>query len=196
MRIINLFGGPNSGKSTTAALLYAQMKMRGYRVELAREYFKDLIYAGTENTVDQHDIFKEQLRRNLLPLKAGVDFVVTDSPALLSGLYGVFTGIDPQREMISFHQKRVEPEFPSLNFFLEQKGLPFEKHDRIHNQKESGTIHALIRAELDKCGVSYEVIPATGRETLVGKVVAAIATKECMITLDSNNVPKQESIAC
>ena len=35
--VINLFGGPNVGKSTYAAHLYAQMKIRGLSVALVNE---------------------------------------------------------------------------------------------------------------------------------------------------------------
>ena len=34
MKVINFYGGPNSGKSTKAAGLYYKMNMAGYSVEL------------------------------------------------------------------------------------------------------------------------------------------------------------------
>ena len=38
--IINLIGSPGSGKSTLAALLFGEMKKRGYSVDLVTEYAK------------------------------------------------------------------------------------------------------------------------------------------------------------
>ena len=42
--VINLVGGPGSGKSTTAAGLFFLMKIRGLRCELVTEYAKELSY--------------------------------------------------------------------------------------------------------------------------------------------------------
>ena len=44
MKVINLWGGPGCGKSTTAAGLFSIMKMRGHKVELVTEYAKELTY--------------------------------------------------------------------------------------------------------------------------------------------------------
>jgi adenylate kinase family enzyme len=66
-KIINLFGGPGSGKSTTAAGLFHRMKLAGYKVELVTEFAKQLTYQNT--VVGQ------------------VDYIITDSPTLLSVVY-------------------------------------------------------------------------------------------------------------
>lgn len=39
--VINLFGGPGSGKSTGAAYIFSQLKMKGINCELITEYAKD-----------------------------------------------------------------------------------------------------------------------------------------------------------
>ena len=42
--VINLCGGPGTGKSTLSANLFAKLKMAGVDVELAPEYVKDLVW--------------------------------------------------------------------------------------------------------------------------------------------------------
>ena len=42
--VINLIGGPCSGKSTIAAELFARLKKMGVHCELVSEYIKDRIY--------------------------------------------------------------------------------------------------------------------------------------------------------
>ena len=55
MKVINLFGGPGSGKSTTAASVFSKLKIMGYNVELVTEFAKDMVW-------EQHDsIFDNQL---------------------------------------------------------------------------------------------------------------------------------------
>ena len=40
--IINLFGGPGTGKSTGAAYIFAKLKMCGVNCELITEFAKDM----------------------------------------------------------------------------------------------------------------------------------------------------------
>ena len=88
-KIVNLYAGPGAGKSTTAALIFSYMKLRGYNVELVREYAKDLVWEfGTiPSHITQLDIFTEQKKRQDI-LYGKVDLIITDSPLRLSTLYG------------------------------------------------------------------------------------------------------------
>ena len=42
MKVINFYGGPNTGKSTKAAGMYYKMNLAGYNVELVNEFAKEL----------------------------------------------------------------------------------------------------------------------------------------------------------
>lgn len=87
MKVINFFGGPGSGKSTTAAGVFHEMKMQGYSVELVTEYAKDVTWDKRFDLLeDQTYVFAKQNRR-LARLKDQVEWVVTDSPLPLSLLY-------------------------------------------------------------------------------------------------------------
>ena len=44
MILINLFGAPGAGKSTGAAYIFSQLKMRGVNVELVTEFAKDKVW--------------------------------------------------------------------------------------------------------------------------------------------------------
>ena len=85
--VINFYGEPGSGKSTTAAELYAQMKRQGLNVELVREFAKELAWDGKKiGPFDQMAIIGEQIRRES-SLFGKVDYVITDSPAMLGAFY-------------------------------------------------------------------------------------------------------------
>lgn len=45
-RIINLWAGPGSGKSTIAAYVFSKLKMKNINCELVTEYAKQLVYSG------------------------------------------------------------------------------------------------------------------------------------------------------
>lgn len=88
MKVVNFYGGPGTGKSTMAASVFAELKWRGYNVELVTEFAKDLVWEKRFNTLDdQIYIFGKQYHK-LYRLRDQVDFIITDSPLLLSLHYG------------------------------------------------------------------------------------------------------------
>lgn len=89
-KVINLFGGPNSGKSTVAAGLFFHLKLRHFHCEMVREYIKSWAWENKKpGTYDQPFIFGKQLRYESM-LYGKVDYVITDSPLILSAFYEEF----------------------------------------------------------------------------------------------------------
>lgn len=87
-KVLNFYGGPGSGKSTLAASVFAQLKFRGYNVELVREYAKEWAWRGQEIKPEhQKHIFQQQYGRMRL-LQGKVQLIITDSPLLLATIYG------------------------------------------------------------------------------------------------------------
>lgn len=86
--LINLFGGPGTGKSTTAAQLFALLKHEGHNCELVREYIKDWVWDKRPiHELDQIYITVKQARKEYIIAK-DVDVIVTDSPVLMGAHYG------------------------------------------------------------------------------------------------------------
>lgn len=117
MKVINIFGGPGIGKSTTAASLFAQMKYAHINCELVFEQAKNFTWEKRDVTLAcQPYIFAKQMR-DIWRLKDQVDYAIVDSPLMLSWVYG-------NRDMWprSFFSYALDQfcEFHNINFVLER----------------------------------------------------------------------------
>lgn len=132
MKIINLYGGPGSGKSTTAAGLFNLLKLNGIKAEMSLEYAKDCVWEErTKLLEDQLYIFAKQHRR-LLRLKTHkLEYVITDSPLLLSLIYG-------KGESQAFKDLVKERfyNFDNLNIFL-RRVKPYSFYGRGQSEGEA-----------------------------------------------------------
>ena len=117
---INIFAGPGTGKSTIGPGLFNKMKKAGYKVEFVSEYAKDLTY-GKEfiRLKDQLFVYANQVHRYMRLLDHGIDFLIHESPSLMSLVYFQETDIIPEKEfkdlvLSMFKNTRT------LNIFLER----------------------------------------------------------------------------
>ena len=85
--VVNLYGGPGTGKSTMAARVFATLKRMGINCEMTREFAKDAVWEDSMNVLnDQIYVFGCQHHR-LHVLQNNVDVVLCDSPLLLQLVY-------------------------------------------------------------------------------------------------------------
>jgi hypothetical protein len=87
-KIICLWGGPGTGKSTTSAELFALLKKLDYNCELNKEYIKDWVWEK-RNIIpgDQVYIFAKHARKERIYMKSNLDFIITDLPLALCAFY-------------------------------------------------------------------------------------------------------------
>jgi len=136
--VINAFGGPGAGKSTAAFHIVCALKKKGYIAEYVPEYAKDLVWDGRMDLLDgsllnQSYILKEQKAR-VDRLIGKVDFVVTDSPLLLNGIY---LKNCPEKKGYIKAVVNLVNQYSNFNFFVERDKTSFETEGRIHNLDES-----------------------------------------------------------
>lgn len=88
-KIICLWGGPGTGKSTICAGLFYRLKMMGLNVEMNREYIKDWVWEGREILPgDQVYATAKQARKELIYMRKDLDLIITDCPLALTTFYG------------------------------------------------------------------------------------------------------------
>jgi len=139
MKIINLLGGPGCGKSTTASGLFYYMKSAGLKVELVREYVKDAVYESRNIFDDQMYIFAKQNRRQHI-LVNSVDWIITDSPIILSAVYA------PVNYFPSFSNLCLEAfrSYDNINFFINRE-KPYSNIGRHQTEDEAKIIDTTVK---------------------------------------------------
>ncbi len=175
MLLINLFGGPGSGKSTTAAGLFYFLKKMGINAEYVTEFAKDLVYQNNLTELgDQFNIFSQQ--NNKLKILSGVDVVITDSPLIFSALYPnkhypisemEKKEIEAFETVVVSHFKR----YKSINIFL-NRAHDYVPHGRTQDEAGAIRLSQEIKNFLNRHSVSFEEI-TTGDNT-VGDIFAIL----------------------
>ncbi len=150
--VVNLFGGPGTGKSTSAAAAFARLKLDGVNAELATEYAKDIVWEGRHYLLsDQIYIFAKQ-NRKLERLYGKVDVVVSDCPLLLSYYYSRNPHIlGLVREML------VKAD--QLDVLLERK-KPYLAKGRYQTESEARRIDRELARMLEELSIPYHRLPA------------------------------------
>lgn len=151
--VINLFGAPGSGKSTVASGLFYHLKLAGMKVEWADEYVKAKLFEEAPYPFkDQLYTFAKQ-NKKIRQLCGKVDYVVCDSPLLLSLIY-------QKDEPKIFNQTVLEyfNQYDNINFLL-KRTHKYHNEGRFQNEQESDKIANEIEKKLIELEVEYTLIP-------------------------------------
>lgn len=154
--IINLFGGPGTGKSTGAAYVFSILKMAGINAELITEFAKDKTWEKNMKALScQPYVFGKQVYR-IDRCAEDVDVIVTDSPIILSVVYNQDKFIEP---MFTETVLAKFQEFNNINIFL-QRTKPYNPKGRNQTEDEAKMIDVQVKQILNDLEIEYH--EATG----------------------------------
>jgi hypothetical protein len=149
--IVNLWGGPGTGKSTTAMHLTALLKLAGFNAEFCSEYAKGVVWEGRDYLLrDQFYILAKQ-HRHMSRLVGQVQFIISDSPLHL-GIH--YSGYD---QLIKSICDRMYADFEAqgcrhINVFL-RRIKSYQPEGRMQTEDEAKSIDpALWRILMDLDG--------------------------------------------
>ena len=162
--ILNLLGGPGSGKSVNGLLLTGTLKKSGRKAEYASEFAKDAVWDKNFETLqDQIYVFAKQNKR-LYRLVNQVDYVVTDTSLLLSLTYLN----DSTKKFVkdrSYWEKCFEDliietynQYDNINFYCERGNWEYETIGRRQTLEESLVKDNETLAILDKFEIKYQKV--------------------------------------
>lgn len=139
---INIWGGPGTGKSIVTAQLYAELKLSGISCEMAREYAKELTWAGQIDQYSQLAISAEQHRRQEA-LQGRADIVVTDAPVPQGSLFAPLS----YRKALLDSLVVLTQNWDSLNILIHpNKDVPYEQAGRAESPEMAGMRHTAVTA--------------------------------------------------
>ena len=141
MKVINLFAGPGSGKSTTCAGVFSKLKLAGINCEMALEYAKDKVWEQSFHTLDnQIYIFGKQLHR-LWRLKDQVDIIYDKT---CNEKFGALV-------LDQFNQ------FENINYFI-TRGNTYNPKGRMQTLEESIDLDCRIASLLDSNNIPFNFV--------------------------------------
>ena len=190
--VVNIYGGPGIGKSTTALQLVAELKKRGISAEYVSEVAKELVYAKAFDKLDgslenQKIILSQQCNR--LDMIAGnVDVAITDAPLMLNNVYLVDKNDEYSAAILSEYNS-----YNNYNFYLERDtSVPFEQEGRIHNLEQSIEKDKEILSLLTDNNLEYERFDRNDITRMVNEITAKLPQKTIENTAPPVDKPVEE----
>lgn len=172
--IVNLFGGPGSGKSTTAAGLFHKLKIDGINCELVTEFAKHITWKEDFNTLkNQIYVFAKQHDR-MFHLKGKVDVIITDSPIIMGLSYCNWDLMSRSFEQLvvdEFNKNDVV----NVNYFI-NRVKEYNPSGRSQTEEEAKEKDKHIKTLLNKYNVSFGSID--GDEKAVDSLFDVIFKKK------------------
>jgi len=156
-KVINLIGGPGAGKTVTAALLFARLKILGKSAEYIQEVAKTLVWTKQFDAINNQHALSNKQYKILKMINGNVDYIITDGP-LLNGLY--YNQHNPDNVCdIAKTEKFIMQwynEFENINLYLIRGDFTYEQAGRMQTEKEALEIERTLQMILDNKSIPYK----------------------------------------
>lgn len=176
MIIVNLFGVPGAGKSTGAAYIFSQLKMKGINAELITEFAKDKVWENNQKVFkNQLYLFGKQSFR-ISRVEDEVDVIVTDSPLLLSIFYNQTPILGENFDKLVYD---VFNSYNNVNYLI-TRTKPYNPAGRIQTEAESDSLAEPMINLLTTWNVPYKNVAGetVGYDTIVEDILQIIKEQE------------------
>lgn len=152
--VVNLTGAPGAGKSTGAAIIFAELKKLGINAELVTEFAKDKTWEHNATALGcQEYVFGKQSYR-LARCRNDVDVIVTDSPLPLGLIYNNNPALDYHFTATVIN---VFNTYENINFFI-NRVKPYNPKGRNQTAEESDQLSTRIKDLYKNLNIGYTEI--------------------------------------
>ncbi|MBC8737273.1 AAA family ATPase [Paraburkholderia sp. UCT31] len=162
LKVINLYGRPQVGKTAVASGLHWLMRTHGLSADRTAEYAQHLCLVGTKWQLaeDQFSVCAQQ-HQYLLVRRGAYEYVISDSPLLLCAFYA-----PRDTHPAAFYEavEAYDSAFENVNFFLTREPAANEQYEnsgRRHTQSEALAMEAELKEFLKKKDIPYTELAIT-----------------------------------
>lgn len=163
-KVLNFFAGPGTGKSTTAADVFAGMKWRNINAELIGEYAKEITWEGRKAILDDQLYMTAKQNRKLVRLQDQVDWIISDSPLILALAY-----VKPEyHKSFAPLVKELYDSYDNVNILLERV-KPYHATGRNQTEAQARELDVFIENILLDNGYEFHRVVAdeTARDRIL-----------------------------
>lgn len=173
--IINLVGGPCSGKSTTAAGLFHQMKLKTtQKVEIVTEVIKDHVYDENTGVMNDQILITAQQNHCLYRLQGKVDFIISDASLLNGVIYNDFYQV--RNKISSQLALDLYNEYDDNLVFLLPRKQEYDAYGRTQTLEEAKQIDRLFIKHLNDLEIDYFDMTRYTHEEMPEKILDILSS--------------------
>lgn len=173
--IVNLYGAPGSGKSTTASGVFHKLKINNVNAEYVTEVAKDFTWEKRHLTLQyQPYVFSKQFR-DIYRLLDQVQVIVTDSPIFLGAFYlwkYPNTKV-PYKSFVNYAYEQSKY-IGGIDYFI-NRVKPYNPKGRNQTEDESNTLNDELKYFLQLYKINYKDL--NGDETAVDIIYNEVMNK-------------------
>ena len=151
--IVNLYGGPGTGKSSGSAYIFSKLKMAGIDAEYVTEFAKDKVWENNQEAFKCQFYISGKQAFRISRCYGKVDVIITDSPIRLGKIYADLIG-RPQLGLACLEEANQYPAGSTLEIFL-NRVKPYNTNGRNQTEDEAKEIDKTIRDLLAKEGKEH-----------------------------------------
>lgn len=149
--VINLFGEPGAGKSTTAMDITARLKRKGINAEYVSGFAKDKVYENNGGVFKHQEYLFGKQSFKMGRVRDKVQVMVVDSPLILCIIYN---NDETLGENFNKTVRDVFNSYTNRNYLLIRNHI-YEDEGRFQNEEEALEVRKQIINALDNLGIYY-----------------------------------------
>lgn len=192
MVVVNLLGGPCCGKSTTAAGLFALLKLKTpHSTELVQEVVKSYVYDKNLQCLDDQVLMTAEQNHAIRRLRDTIDFVVTDASLLNGIVYGDHYDIDDM-DVVGDMTMKLFNKYNNAVFLLPRKPK-YDEYGRSQSLEEAKRLDIGMVNFLEFMGIQfYDMREFTHVE--LPEAIAEILARDFGLTMNDDSLPAGKPI--
>ena len=160
--VVNIIGGPGTGKSILASEVFSKLKRDGVTCDVAWEYIKRKLREKALKVVQSQLYLFGKQQFQLFTMKDEVEVVITDAPLLLFSYYDK-TRCPYLKDMVINEYNK----YNNLLYFIERDlSVEYETEGRYQDLEGAKEVDIELRKFLDDNNIQYKLIKGIGSNSL------------------------------